>query len=1459
MLDITKTYFELDKEDEVKRLISFLGVTDAKSVSIADLTATFYYGTKSRNFSIGELFIATKKGDKTTYPKITTFEDLVKAYKNNAVYYYDTSKMYRKLDLTTAGNYLRIMPKTLQKTSSSLYLTDRYDEPGTRTIDYGVKRIMDVKGYDITNKKEIFKTIAGRGTYLYLQLQGATGWDYYPKEDLVYYEGSVEKKLKDTDFSAVDIDAWLKDHQIFYKDGSDLKLVTGMLTTKDFSMSLHRKVERESGSGKEIEQIRLADKSVVGKIVGNNIVSDSGEVVAKLDGNTVKTLTKTKTGKITTSGSKTTLKVGRNPAITVLITGVEPKTIKTKPSPGHASKVVGLIEAGVVFVKDAKGNKIRVGELNESTGEIIETTETDLGVLQADGRILDSTGKYVGEKEFKRTTDPTLEHLNIDDLTIEEFELDEFGQPKTDNNGEPTMTTRKLDGTFTEQEFKTTKGADGKNVQQMEVTTYSLVPQGKGEYIRLRVKGRNKPMLFCVKPGESKVFLGDTAIEYDVSDLEKTKNVIKSIIGQELTVEIDGKKYVTEKVTNEEAISTYSKEKVMNKSTSYEDAFGDDTYLRLADGRYVKESEFVRPIAYNFVKDDATDFDAYLYYYQVDGKWTTVILNKAELEKGTYSSIVLDKNIKTNPNLYKIKKSTKALGDSHIIQTTNANSGIEGAVTLIKKPEKTKLNASSFVAEVKDGTNTAEDDNLTKNAALTEAKRLFRDLYKQGKYDIDEVVVEGVVYKLDNVVKNEDGTISFHVSNSRYVYNNNSLVEDPTAKKPQYANMSSSPVKYDAKTGKLYGGTRYNMGKANKEYFKFWGKIWAWPTAIVLMLMGVFAMALPFMIAPALAVLAAGWVAGPIFNLVMKLKQEKKFENKAKLAREESKKKYVQELNDLYAKVLAECKAVDDEVKAYPDLDAVKNAYASHGLVWEDSIIAGVEAGKELETAKADLTSKLKAPIRTKFLDAYTKIYEGIKKGLGATHSSAAFSMKDGKVDESNAWLFSEFKEKLNAKTKELKALVKSGDLTEEEMKKQLAEFATSYEASSDEVGVDPIRVELLKKAETMKAVILLKGGLDKTEDLYEKGKTDDPTKVLLTDKQLKAVMDDNVDYKISLETQKVKEEVTVKGKTKTKKSKKEVVVGEFVEKKKVKRKGEDKETHATEIAEATKAMTRVGSNVSNVDYTDADIVMATNAHGDDILDTHTTADAEAEEKLEKAKNDAAEAVAQAQAAVTAAEKAYNDVAAIAAAIPASDANKAKAEADKKDAKDAWDAALAELGKAKDAQRAIDTHADGTDLDAEVENANNAAEEAKEQAILAEKALNRAKKRPRTLTAAEDLKLKELIDKIKEFRELFTKLYNDKGMVKRTATEPDKLKFATLRQEIIDNFDLLTLIIDKKVIYKDTTFISTNVKATDYLQAIKDLKSIIYNKTKKNVTEDKKLLAALEKLDILHLEDGRVV
>lgn len=1381
MLDLANNHFETGDTIDTERLKQFFAVNKEEEIIVSDLFISFNNGASVKDYSIDSLYIASKKGDKTVYTKITTFAQLKLAYVNNQICVYNSStKMYSRLD-RTSGNTLHIMPKNLKKVANPLYITDRYDEPGTHSISYGIKRLMDVKSYDVEDKKEIFKTTAGRGRYLYLQLKGGSGWDYYPKENLVYYEGSVEHKLKDADLSAVDINTWLQEHQIYYKDGGDLKLVIGMLTTKDFNMTLHRDVVRDVGTGKETEQIVLADKTIMGRIVGNNVVADDGSIVGRLDGTKVLAITRTPSGKITTSGSSTKIKIGGKKAIDITITAASGgvKNIKSKAKSGAAAKVIGKIEDGVVYLKESKGRLLRIGELNEETGDIVLTTETELGDLQADGTIKKG-GTFVGERELKRATQPTLEHLNIQDLTIEEFVLDEFGQPVINpTTHEPMMAKRKLDGTYTEQEFKTAKDKDGKTIQQMDLTTYGLVPEGKGDYIRLRVKGKAQPILFSIKPGESKVYLGDIAIEYDHSNLEKTQNVIRSIVGQELTVEIDGKKYVTEKVTMEEAISTYSKEKTMTKSNSDEDILGDDTYLRLANGKYVKESEFVRPLAYNFVKNDSTDFDAYLFYYKKDGVWQTIILNKETFDKAGGDIHLGDLHISKSINaadLYKIKKSTKPLAESHIIQTTNENADFEGAVTLVRKPDDASLSSLTF--KEKDG---AEDEEgkLDKKAALTEAKRLFRELYKQGKYDIDKVVVDGVVYKLDNVVKNEDGTTSFHVSNSRHVYANHSLVEDPTAKLPQYANMSNNPVKYDAKSGKLYGGTRYNMGKANKAYFKYWGKIWAWPTAMVLMCMGVFALAIPVMIAPALAVLTAGWVAGPIFNLIMKLKQEKKFESKAKLARKEAKKKFVQELNDLYKKVLEECKAVDEKVDKYATLEDLRNAYAENGLVYDPSIEAdAADDAAKFEKLRKDLKAKLKAPIRTKFLEAYTKIYQNIQKGLGVTYSKASFSMKDGKVDESNAWLFSEFKKKLDDKKKELEAEVKSGDKTEEEMKKELADFASSYEASSDMIGVDPERDALLMQAETMKAVILLKGGLDKPEDVYKNGKTDDPSAVILEDKHLTAIENENLDYVIKIKKQTVKEEITVNGKKKTKKEKREVVLGEFVEAKKVRRKKAEKEKHKTEMAGLADAMNTVGKNVTNFDYTSDDNIMSTNAHSDDILDVRT------DEVDETAVTIIAvtEAVTAAETAVATAEAAYKDAEIIATTVP-------KAVTDKDKAKAAWEAARLELEKAKVAKTAIETNAEGTDNSAEVEKAKAAAEEAEKQAGLAEKYLKSAQAREKLskmeITAQDRDAIRALFGRIERLKVLHDEMFNTDGTPKAGITDAQKREFQSLIRDVL--------------------------------------------------------------------------
>ena len=445
---------------------------------------------------------------------------------------------------------------------------------------------------------------------------------------------------------------------------------------------------------------------------------------------------------------------------------------------------------------DFNGPYVYVGLIDNPNMQFVK--KEDIGYYEA-GRFISIDGKRI--EDFK-DKDLYTRHGNVfvtkmfTDATCsfeiikqrESYDLDKMKRTTLVESRDGTIVPveEDIDPYYSEQIMR----PDGDDVM-LEVMNYAINPTADGEFVLLRYAGENVDTLV---PIDSLYYSRAGSIGDKIEDFKSNRN---SLIGQSVYVKLaDGSTYMTEPVTYEQVHKTYSKHETMQITEDESAILADGTYLKLQDGRYVKENETVRPICYEFVSGD--DFDAYVVKLDTptaDGQ-TSVIVDKSTFARN--STVVLGGLTLELKNAFKIKETNKAMKDCDVIQTSSNHNDIEQCV-LLSEPSYNMAGALE----------TTPFSDADKEAAINKAKSQFESSYKQGNYDLERVVDDhGDLVELDK-------------QKHRYQLSNVTQMKDYGNE--NYAYLRSGKVKYDANKKQLVGGPKFDTKKYIKSGYKMLG------------------------------------------------------------------------------------------------------------------------------------------------------------------------------------------------------------------------------------------------------------------------------------------------------------------------------------------------------------------------------------------------------------------------------------------------------------------------------------------------------------------------------------------------------------------------------------------------------------------------------------------------------------
>ncbi len=563
-----------------------------------------------------------------------------------------------------------------------------------------------------------------------------------------------------------------------------------------------------------------------------------------------------------------------------------------------------------------------------SRDEVAEIADKDLYLSDSYGNahITGVINQSYSLTQVEHSGMPVVERISDDGSAITSYVLTDDGTNfRSYVSGNYVTTNTSSTSEFNEQSFSLNN-----NDARMQTTIYQT--SQNGNYLRLKLQGQSEPIAVRVTGEQSQLYYADKSGNHGEQvrlDTEDRAQVLRRIIGQELFVKItsgaEEKWERTQAITAQQALFAYNTEKFMQSTKQHDNYMADNAYLRLSDGRYVKESEFVRPIAYNFVFDEKAEYDAYLCYVtNAEGKTETIIAPK-DFTGGRIAGF----NVRSE-DMLRIKKTTSPLKESNVIQTTNNGEKLNRCVTLNERPEKGAITAAKK----------EKADELLQNAL-----QQFKNEYQQGRYAIDGNKV---------LVKQEDGSykeMGLDCSGElpkRFIYSDEIYTEDTTHSDSKYKYLLNNPEFVDEATGKLKNGPKFNTKAAIKDFYKKFGAFGLKVGATFFLGGGLLALlGAPVLVAGAAAAYVATGVLAPFYYLAKGIRLKfKSFADKVVANRNNIKKNLDNQLQSLYEKIMSRADTISKEkqrlegLQSTLDSDLNSDHYADlPGVKEQDNII----------------------------------------------------------------------------------------------------------------------------------------------------------------------------------------------------------------------------------------------------------------------------------------------------------------------------------------------------------------------------------------------------------------------------------------------------------------------------------------------------------------------------------------
>lgn len=691
--------------------------------------------------------------------------------------------------------------------------------------------------------------------------------------------------------------------------------------------------------------------------------------------------------------------------------------------------------------------------------ETVQNTRLDVGTLN---NIIQSllNGRDLYTRDNRYVTDLFVDYsFSMGNVSAEEsIDLSTGTRSVLD---ESTLTTRniEIDPSYSVQVSRTDAGQ-----HVLDTTNYHVEPdRNVANFFKVRLQGDTVDTMVSLdqiyavvdgRPAETPM-----TIEHFTNDL----------IGQSVYVKMtaSSEPILTEPLTADQVMIGFSNKYTLQPTNDTEDILAEGTYLRLRDGRYVEERTAVRPICYDYTTKG--EFDCYFV------RTEPLEANKGVIvPKDTFKSRA---EVKINgmtlrlSNAVRLVETTRAISQCDVIQTTTNLNGYQECEPMRMPKYKLDMTLDTTV----DGVIITEDlytDN--KDEKLRQIETDFIEKYKNNQYDIEKV--------LDG-----DRFVELDPDHVRYHYTDTITREDHAHDTNDYRFLKSGTLVYNGKTKKFEGGPHYETGKHISYEVKKGLKNIAATTVGIFNAGGIFALAL---YPVALAVAAGAVVATPILasaaHLIIggiKNGRKYKFKDRTTEHRKGLEKEVNSDLIDIYSNSFDMEAAFEKYIK--------QQVKKNNPNLSEKDLETAIETARTSDEYRADFQRK-KADYYRVFLDRMRQV-EGKVEDFSTTHYMAEFRMVDGKgeVNETNAPLFSIYRQEMSNLEKEIKKLQRqyrrhpseSLKITIENKQAEYDAKALNYTSSGQEVLRDESFDRVDSRVKMMKGLLSMKFFREQIDD----------------------------------------------------------------------------------------------------------------------------------------------------------------------------------------------------------------------------------------------------------------------------------------------------------------------------------------------------------------------------------------
>jgi len=412
---------------------------------------------------------------------------------------------------------------------------------------------------------------------------------------------------------------------------------------------------------------------------------------------------------------------------------------------------------------------------------LLSDKNIDIDKLQ-DVQIFASNGMKVSriytEKQYVFPTVNASEKVDVD-----KFEKTTFSVETQEEDGNISTqfksSKKSLDRYFSEQKFVKKQIEDEnrpgktKEVNLIEVRNFQM--QADGDYYSV------------VLDGLTKMVHKDNILDIEGKKVED----FLSMAGKSVQIKENGQIIGTSQpLSYEQANFAYSSIKTYQET---KEEAGENTYLRLKNGEYVKELDVCKPISYKIVSLTNAPYDAFLVKsVGVDGKENFVVVSKDYFDK--YGDTTEFKR----ENAVRISRCDFDNKDCAVVQTTSRGLNVEKCAIV----KKTKILGKQVTVEESD-----------KNAAFD----IFKASFANGTYLLKDVIKDNNIEELS-------------IRKQRYELTDKSYLPDYADYLYDYNSLKTEDIKIV--NGKLVGGPKFSVKKGIKSSFKKLNKM-AGPLAFV--------------------------------------------------------------------------------------------------------------------------------------------------------------------------------------------------------------------------------------------------------------------------------------------------------------------------------------------------------------------------------------------------------------------------------------------------------------------------------------------------------------------------------------------------------------------------------------------------------------------------------------------------